>query len=303
MTEKNLSIHTQSKEPLALLAIGVISLVLSGISPFDRLTWVMEVLPVLIAIPLIIATYRRFPLTPLAYRLILLHALILMLGGHYTYARVPLGLWVQDLFHFARNHYDRLGHFAQGFIPAIIAREILLRTSPLTAELISLGLVEVVADITYKTGYGAFTATAITLSAPGIDSAVITFDVSSTTGLVVDDVIKIDSEFMWVTAIVDANTITVIRDVETNGIHAAAHSTSAAIQRFTLSVPLDVQLAVAMMVAMFIGVRKMNEAGATGVRSFLIGSYSVTYGTGASGAGGSGFPFIPVEAQSLLDSY
>lgn len=131
MTEKNLSIHTQSKEPLALLAIGVISLVLSGISPFDRLTWVMEVLPVLIAIPLTIATYRRFPLTPLVYRLILLHALILMLGGHYTYARVPLGLWVQDLFHFARNHYDRLGHFAQGFIPAIIAREILLRTSPL----------------------------------------------------------------------------------------------------------------------------------------------------------------------------
>ena len=131
MTGKTFSIPIQSKEPLALLAIAVITLVISGIRPYDRLTWVMEVLPVLIAIPLLVATYRRFPLTPLVYRLILLHALILMLGGHYTYARVPLGLWVQELFHFTRNHYDRLGHFAQGFIPAIIAREILLRTSPL----------------------------------------------------------------------------------------------------------------------------------------------------------------------------
>ena len=131
MTGKTFSIPIQSKEPLALLAIAVITLVISGIRPYDRLTWVMEVLPVLIAIPLLVATYTRFPLTSLVYRLILLHALILMLGGHYTYARVPLGLWVQELFHFTRNHYDRLGHFAQGFIPAIIAREILLRTSPL----------------------------------------------------------------------------------------------------------------------------------------------------------------------------
>jgi putative membrane protein len=76
-------------------------------------------------------TYRRFPLTPLAYRLIFLHACILMVGGHYTYAEVPLGFWLRDLLGLARNHYDRLGHFAQGFVPAIVAREILLRKTPL----------------------------------------------------------------------------------------------------------------------------------------------------------------------------
>src|SRR5919205_3881236 len=83
------------------------------------------------AAALLVATARRFPLTPLAYRLIFIHALVLMLGGHYTYARVPLGFWLQDALHLARNHYDRLGHFAQGFVPAILAREILLRRSPL----------------------------------------------------------------------------------------------------------------------------------------------------------------------------
>lgn len=118
-------------EPLVLLAITLSCLLLSGIRPFDLLTWVMEVLPVIIALPLLIITYRRFPLTPLLYRLILLHALVLMIGGHYTYARVPLGLWAQDLLHLGRNHYDRLGHLAQGFFPAMIAREVLLRTSPL----------------------------------------------------------------------------------------------------------------------------------------------------------------------------
>jgi len=119
-------------EPLLLLGLGAVALVLSGIGPHDRLTWLLEVAPVLIAAPLLIATFRRFRLTPLLYRLILLHALILMLGGHYTYAEVPLGFWVQDLFELARNHYDRLGHLAQGFIPAILAREILLRRTPLT---------------------------------------------------------------------------------------------------------------------------------------------------------------------------
>ncbi len=123
--------NASAREPLALLLIAVLCLVLSGIRPYDRLTWVMEVLPVLIALPLLIVTYHRFPLTPLAYRLILLHSLILMLGGHYTYARVPLGYWAQDLFHLVRNHYDRLGHLAQGFFPAIIAREVLVCTSPL----------------------------------------------------------------------------------------------------------------------------------------------------------------------------
>ena len=123
--------NASAREPLVLLTIAVLCLVLSGIRPYDRLTWVMEVLPVLIALPLLILTYRWLHLTPLIYRLILLHSFILILGAHYTYARVPLGNWVQDLFHLARNHYDRLGHLAQGFFPAIIAREVLIRTSPL----------------------------------------------------------------------------------------------------------------------------------------------------------------------------
>jgi len=131
MTGMTLSRPARSKEPLALLVIALIGLFISGIGPYDRLTWVMEIAPILIAIPLLVATHRRFPLTPLLYRLILLHALILMLGGHYSYARVPLGYWAQDLFDLTRNHYDRLGHLAQGFIPAIITREILVRTSPL----------------------------------------------------------------------------------------------------------------------------------------------------------------------------
>ena len=123
---------TQSRrEPLVLLILTILALVVSGIRPYERGTWWMEVAPVLIGLPLLIATYRRFPLTPLLYRLLFVHALILMLGGHYTYARVPLGFWVRDLFELSRNHYDRLGHVAQGFVPAILAREVLLRLSVL----------------------------------------------------------------------------------------------------------------------------------------------------------------------------
>lgn len=114
-----------------LLIAGTVLLILSGIAPYDRATWWMEIAPIFIAVPVLLATAKGFPLTPLAYRLIFLHALILMLGGHYTYARVPLGFWFQDLLDLSRNHYDRLGHLAQGFVPAIIARELLLRTSPL----------------------------------------------------------------------------------------------------------------------------------------------------------------------------
>ena len=114
-----------------MVGIVTVLLVWSGIGPYDRLTWWLEVAPVLLVVPLLIATVHRFPLTPLLYALIGVHAAILMLGGHYTYARVPLGFWAQDFFDLARNHYDRLGHFAQGFVPAIAAREILLRTSPL----------------------------------------------------------------------------------------------------------------------------------------------------------------------------
>jgi putative membrane protein len=117
--------------PLVLLAVVIIALVASGLRPYDRVTWWLEVLPVLVAAPLLLATHRRFPLTPLAYWLIAIHSLVLILGGHYTYARVPLGSWMQDWFDFERNNYDRIGHLMQGFGPAIIIRELLLRTSPL----------------------------------------------------------------------------------------------------------------------------------------------------------------------------
>jgi len=119
------------KELWLLLVLTLVALAVSAYRPFDRLTWVLEVAPVLIAIPVLAATRRRFPLTRLLYWLIFLHALVLILGGHYTYARVPPGFWVQDLFDLGRNHYDRLGHVVQGFVPALIAREILLRRSPL----------------------------------------------------------------------------------------------------------------------------------------------------------------------------
>ncbi|NNF51814.1 MAG: DUF2238 domain-containing protein [Gammaproteobacteria bacterium] len=113
--------------PLVLLAFTILALAVSAIRPFDWLTWVMETAPVIIAIPLLLFTWNRFPLTPLLYVLIFVHALVLILGAHYSYARVPPGFWVQEWFDFERNHYDRLGHIAQGFIPAILAREILLR--------------------------------------------------------------------------------------------------------------------------------------------------------------------------------
>jgi putative membrane protein len=122
--------HT-GREPLVLLLATLICLGISAIGPHDYPTWLMEVAPVLIGLPLLIVSYRRFPLTSLLYRLLFLHALILMLGGHYTYAEVPLGYWMKETFGFARNHYDRIGHFAQGFIPAVLTREILLRRSPL----------------------------------------------------------------------------------------------------------------------------------------------------------------------------
>ncbi|HYU40997.1 MAG TPA: DUF2238 domain-containing protein [Vicinamibacteria bacterium] len=121
----------KSHEPLVLLGVGLALLAWSGLRPHDRLTWLLEVAPILMGVPVLIATRRRLPLTPLAYRLIFVHALILMTGGHYTYAEVPLGDWVKDALGLARNHYDRLGHFAQGFVPAILAREILLRRTPL----------------------------------------------------------------------------------------------------------------------------------------------------------------------------
>ncbi len=114
---------------LVLLALVAAALAASAISPTDRLTWWLEALPVLIGAPLLIFTARRFPLTNLLYTLIACHALILILGAHYTYAQVPLGEWARDTFGLMRNPYDRLGHLAQGFVPAIIAREVLLRNA------------------------------------------------------------------------------------------------------------------------------------------------------------------------------
>jgi putative membrane protein len=115
----------------AALAAALLALAVSAVGPKDRLTWLMEVAPVLVAVPVLVATRRVFPLTPLLYVLLAVHAAILCLGGHYTYAEVPLGFWVRDALGLARNHYDRLGHLAQGFVPALVAREVLLRTSPL----------------------------------------------------------------------------------------------------------------------------------------------------------------------------
>lgn len=119
--------------PLTLGLIVLIALVASGIAPYDRATWLLEVAPILIAAPILVMTYRRFPLTTLLYVLIAIHALILIAGGAYTYARVPLGFWLQDILDLSRNPYDKIGHFAQGFVPALVAREILLRMRYLTS--------------------------------------------------------------------------------------------------------------------------------------------------------------------------
>jgi putative membrane protein len=112
---------------VAWVSIFAVVLIWSGINPHDYPTWLLEVAPAIIAAAVLWFTRERFPLTRLAYVLILVHCIILMVGGHYTYALVPLGDWVREAFDQTRNNYDKLGHFAQGFIPAIVAREILIR--------------------------------------------------------------------------------------------------------------------------------------------------------------------------------
>lgn len=112
---------------VAWIAVFAITLVWSGIAPKDLMTWGLEVFPALIGALVLWVTRERFPLTPLVYVLILVHCVILMVGGHYTYAEVPLGDWIRDAFDGTRNNYDKLGHFAQGFVPALIAREIVIR--------------------------------------------------------------------------------------------------------------------------------------------------------------------------------
>jgi putative membrane protein len=120
------------KYPLVLLIAVLAFFAWSAVDPHDtRLTWVLETLPFMIALPILLFTYRRFPLTSLTYTLIAIHAMILMLGAHYSYAKVPLGFWMEDWFGWTRNNYDKIGHFIQGFGPAIYVREIIARTSPL----------------------------------------------------------------------------------------------------------------------------------------------------------------------------
>ncbi|MBT3016389.1 MAG: DUF2238 domain-containing protein [Candidatus Thiodiazotropha sp. (ex Clathrolucina costata)] len=123
----------QAQSELLWLGGGVASLlILSGLDPVaDRYTWFLETLPVMIGLPLLYYTRHDFPLTILVYRLLALHAVILIIGGYYTYAEVPLFNWLRDNYELSRNHYDRIGHFFQGFVPAMLAREILLRRSPL----------------------------------------------------------------------------------------------------------------------------------------------------------------------------
>ena len=123
----------QNERRVLLVFVGAVFVGL-GIDPVaDRMTWFLENLPALLGLAVLLATDRYFQFSRLAYRLMALHAVILMVGGHWTYAEVPVGDWVRDALDLSRNHYDRLGHFAQGFVPAIAIREILLRASPIPA--------------------------------------------------------------------------------------------------------------------------------------------------------------------------
>lgn len=118
------------QRPTVLIAANIALLLLlaySGWHPYDRITWIMEVLPILIALPIMWVSYRKFPLTDLVYVCIFLHAVVLIAGGAYSYARVPLGFQIADLFHLTRNPYDKIGHLFQGFVPALVAREIFIR--------------------------------------------------------------------------------------------------------------------------------------------------------------------------------
>lgn len=117
--------------PLLLAGLVVVALAVSAWEPHDRATWFLETVWVIVGLPLLFLTWRRFPMTDLLCCLLAAHALVLVLGGHYTYAQVPLGDWVRDTFGLERNPYDRFGHLMQGFVPAVLVRELLVRTSPL----------------------------------------------------------------------------------------------------------------------------------------------------------------------------
>ena len=122
---------TAKAEPLALLAFLAVAVAISAVFPRDRVVWLLEEAPIFVGVPVLLATYRRFPLTPLAYRLIFVHALLLVIGSHYTFSHVPAGIWLRDALLLSRNPYDRVVHFIGGFSPAIVGRELLRRRTPL----------------------------------------------------------------------------------------------------------------------------------------------------------------------------
>ncbi|MCE9590953.1 MAG: DUF2238 domain-containing protein [Planctomycetes bacterium] len=124
---------TTRKLHLALLLSAAAVLVWSAVAPHGRFNWLMETLPAMIGGAVFVAIYPRFRFTTVSYTLVWLFALILMVGGHYTYAEVPIGNWARDTFNLSRNDFDRVGHFFQGVVPAMLARELLIRTSPLRA--------------------------------------------------------------------------------------------------------------------------------------------------------------------------
>ncbi len=175
----------------------------------------------------------------------------------------------------------------------------------LSAELVSLGLTQVVAEFTYKTGGGfrggtpdGIDFTNLTTLAAALNNTATAFDVMAAAGLAVDDIIRVDTEYMWITAIAGV-TLTVVRAAQMNQV-AAAHLAGANVARLILDLPEELELAIAIITAALIAARRDNEEGVTGVRSFMIGSYSVTYGRGS---GQSGYPFIPDQAQMILEPY
>ncbi len=178
----------------------------------------------------------------------------------------------------------------------------------LSSELVSLGLSTIVAQLTYKTGGGfrsnspsGVTYVNNTTLAEDVDSTETAIDVVDASGLAVGDVIQVNAESMWIDAIV-ANTLTVTRVVQMNDV-ADAHTNGDTVALLTLALDEEVQLAVAMITGSYIASRRQNEEGVTGVRSFMIGSYSVTYGAKSQGGSGSGYPFIPDIAQDMLEPY
>jgi putative membrane protein len=141
---------------LILLVAVMAFWVWSGIAPHDtRLTWTLETLPVMVALPVVLLTYRRFTLTSLTYTLVAIQAMVLMLGGHYSYAKVPLGFWMEDWFGWTRNNYDKIGHFMQGFAPALCVREVVVRTTPLRPGKM-LGLFSIAVPLAFSALYEIF---------------------------------------------------------------------------------------------------------------------------------------------------